>query len=470
MSDSGESTTAQLNAILVELGTLDVEELTDAQRIDLIAAAERVKGAAAACQARAALALAASQRDHDAAHGIRPERQGAGVPAQLGLAMRTSPARARRFLGTAMALGEMPHLRAALAAGETSEYRAFLAVRETAHLSLEHRTQVDTELAQRPGGIGSLGDASMDNTTRAIAQRLDPAGAVARLARAAASRRVSLRPAPDNMTRLSAVLPLSDGVAVYAALQEAAETARATGTAEGRARGALMADELVARVTGHSAGVPATVEIDLTMSTDTLLNTDASDEAADQADSQGDSQAGSQGGTESRQESAYLAGLGPIPADLARQIVREADQVWLRRLFLSPDTGQLVAMDSRRRLFDGALRRLVVLRDQQCRTPWCDAPIRHVDHVVPAADGGTTSADNGQGLCEACNYAKQSTSLRQRPGSEGSVETVTATGHRYRSAPPRLPGAPPPPQQSPTPTPSRLEPVHRAWLDLVLGA
>jgi len=48
-------------------------------------------------------------------------------------------------------------------------------------------------------------------------------------------------------------------------------------------------------------------------------------------------------------------------------------RVWVRRLYTNPEDGQLVAMDSRRRLFDGMLRRMVILRDDTCLTPWCDA-------------------------------------------------------------------------------------------------
>jgi hypothetical protein len=143
---------------------------------------------------------------------------------------------------------------------------------------------------------------------------------------------------------------------------------------------------------------------------------------------------------------ARVDGYGPIPAALARQIVRDADRTWLRRLFTRPADGSLVAMDSRRRVFDGELRRFLVVRDEVCRTPWCDAPLRHVDHVVRAADGGETGADNGQGLCESCNYAKEapdwkvsrSRSLRHQ------VDLVTPTGHSYVSTPPDLPTPEPP--------------------------
>ena len=77
----------------------------------------------------------------------------------------------------------------------------------------------------------------------------------------------------------------------------------------------------------------------------------------------------------------------------------------------------------------------MAVRDQTCRTPWCDAPIRHCDHVIAVEAGGATSAGNGQGLCEECNYAKQAPgwTARPRPGPRHTIETTTPTGHRYLS-------------------------------------
>jgi hypothetical protein len=79
-----------------------------------------------------------------------------------------------------------------------------------------------------------------------------------------------------------------------------------------------------------------------------------------------------------------------------------------------------------------------------CRTPWCDAIVRHADHLTRVADGGATSAANGNGRCEACNYAKDSPGwAAAAPGTGGAghvAETVTPTGHRYATRPPPLPG------------------------------
>jgi hypothetical protein len=72
-------------------------------------------------------------------------------------------------------------------------------------------------------------------------------------------------------------------------------------------------------------------------------------------------------------EPAHLDGYGPIPAELAREIVAGActrgERVWLRRLYTHPTTGELAAMDARGRLFRGSLGRFIQLRDRVCRTP-----------------------------------------------------------------------------------------------------
>ncbi|MGH3425824.1 MAG: HNH endonuclease, partial [Nocardioidaceae bacterium] len=256
---------------------------------------------------------------------------------------------------------------------------------------------------------------------RKLAYRLDPHAVVDRARRAETERRVTTRPAPDTMAYLTALLPVAQAVAVQATLTRTADTLIASG--DHRTRGQIMADTLVQRVTGQESAAGVPVQVQLVMSLPTLF---------------GDGQ-----------EPAHLDGHGPVPAGLARDIVRNAsaaDQAWLRRLFARPDTGDLVTLDSRRRCFPRGIARFIRIRDQVCRTPWCDAPIRHIDHAVPDDAGGATSSDNGQGLCERCNYAKQAPGwkARPRPGPRHLIELTTPTGHRYRSTAPPLPGAPTP--------------------------
>jgi hypothetical protein len=161
---------------------------------------------------------------------------------------------------------------------------------------------------------------------------------------------------------------------------------------------------------------------------------------------------------------ARLVGHGPLPAPLARELLRTSPaRAWVRRLFTSPATGELLALESRRRTFPTALRSFLVARDEVCRTPWCDAPIRHADHVVRAADDGPTSVDNGQGLCERCNHAKEApdqAASRARAGPAGAITIRTPTGHTYTSTPPELPARP----MSP------VTPLERRFAELVGAA
>jgi hypothetical protein len=208
-----------------------------------------------------------------------------------------------------------------------------------------------------------------------------------------------------------------------------------------------MADDLVERVTGTPGGITG-IEIQLVMTDRTLLRGDS--------------------------EPARLPGYGIVPAAWARAAVKDAAaredgaaaaeaahsadaapgnaalDVWLRRLHTAPGTGDPTAMDSRARFFPAGLRRFIQARDHTCRTPYCDAPIRHHDHIVPWHRGGTTSHGNGAGLCEACNHTKEAPGWRAepRPGPgealrvRHTIEIRTPTGHSYHSTAPPLPGTP----------------------------
>jgi hypothetical protein len=403
-----------LSGCVDRLAGLDVSGLSEGDCIELMTESERVKGALAAAQARLTARVAEVVRERHAAAGVPAAQQGRGVAHQIALARRDSPHKGGRHLGLGTALvHEMPRTLAALGNGEISEWRATIMVRETALLSAEDRTEVDRRIGDR---IKDWGDAQVAREARKLAQRLDVGAAVKRARKAEADRHVSIRPAPDCMTYVTGLLPVAQGVAVYAALLREADARRAAG--DERGKGQIMADTLVERVTGQASAPDVPVEVDLVITDTTLFGDDPTP--------------------------AHLAGYGPIPAGVARDLVRDTRAaVWLRRLYTSPADGALITMESRRRCFDGQLRRLLVLRDQFCRTTWCDAPIRHADHPVPAADGGPTSALNGAGLCVACNHAKQAPGWAAVPDSRAGPHTLTITtptGHGYRSRAPDLPG------------------------------
>ena len=454
---------------------------TDQERVDQLAVLERVKSAVAAAQVRLTAAFVRSQEqvaqawldrarecsdagdfdgwraaraharaasfdDEGATTGqrtTRPRRRGpsglTGVAAQVALARHESPVRGAQHVRLALALTEeMPHTLAALEAGEVTEWRAQLIVTETATLTSEQRTLVDAEVAcpmREAGGggeqVGALGERELARRVRAVAYRIDAASVMARAAKAEAERRVTIRPAPDTMAYVTALLPVAQAVAAHAALTAAADTARAGG--DERGKGQVMADTFVTRLTGQPTADAVPVEVQVVMTDRALL-------AGDSAPAQ-------------------LPGYGTLPAAWARDLLtpRAPDsvnegsagaRVWLRRLYTHPDTGTLVAMDSTRRTFEAGLRRYLLTRDAgTCRTPWCDAPARHLDHIHDHADGGLTTATNGQGLCVRCNHTKQLPGFTaevlpaRQPGAPHTVRTTTPTGHTYASeAPPLLPG------------------------------
>jgi len=390
----------------------------DEARVGLLGALERLTCAAAGLQAEITAALDGSVRRAEAARGIPKERQGRSVASEVALARRESPHMGRRHVGLARILvEEMPCTRRALREGRIGEWEATILVRETACLSLEDRRTVDQRLAGDLDRLERMGLRELEGRAASLAAELDAAGCVLRRRVAESQRHVTLRPVPDTMTRLSVELPMATGVAVFKSLSQAADSARAHG--DPRSRHQVMADTLAERVLGTTDGVPVPVEIGLVVSDQVLLGTG--------------------------EDAAYVAGYGPIPAELARELAKQAGEhgrATLRRLYRSPESGQLVAMDSRSRCFRGGLARFIRLRDQVCRTPWCDAPIRHSDHLDPVAADGQTSHENGAGLCEACNYAKQAPgwSTRVLDTDQHTIEIRTPTGQVHRSTAPPLPG------------------------------
>ena len=164
-------------------------------------------------------------------------RRGRGVANEIALARRDSPARGGRHLGFAKALvHEMPHTLGALESGALSEWRATLIVRESACLQVEDRRALDAELCGDPTSLDGMGDARVAAAAKAIAYRLDPHAVVDRAAKAENERTVTIRPAPDTMTYLTALLPVAQGVSVYAALRREADT-RCDGRSRGQAAG-----------------------------------------------------------------------------------------------------------------------------------------------------------------------------------------------------------------------------------------
>ncbi|ADG77179.1 HNH nuclease OS=Tsukamurella paurometabola (strain ATCC 8368 / DSM / CCUG 35730 / CIP 100753/ JCM 10117 / KCTC 9821 / NBRC 16120 / NCIMB 702349 / NCTC 13040) OX=521096 GN=Tpau_0538 PE=3 SV=1 [Tsukamurella paurometabola] len=351
------------------------------------------------------------------AAGVAQERWEAGVASEVALALRVSPHRATAMLSRAKTLErDLPATLSRLRDGDISPEAVEVIVAGVSHLEPRLKGEADTVLCGEGFAASGLGLKRLQDRVKEVSYQLDAQATVDRAALAAKDRRVTIRPAPDCMARVSILLPVAQAVGLYAAVKTAADSVFGT-PGESRSRGQIMADTAFARITGRDAadGVPVTVN--LTMPATVLL--------------------GEESGI------AHLTGGGTLPAEIARHLVGRASEKaigWVKRLYVQPDSGAVVGLDSRSRLFPAGLAELIAARDRYCRTPYCDAPIAHTDHITAHAHGGATSLHNGQGLCAACNYAKEAAGWSSRtvddPSGRHTVETRTPTGHLHRSTAP----------------------------------
>lgn len=485
-----------------------VERIGAADAVDLVRRLEELSGVIVAAQARLAVVVDAHTRDAQARRGVPVGKRGAGVASQLGLARRESPTRAGIRLGLAKALTtELPATMEALAAGETSEYRALLVARATAVLEPDVRRGVDAIIGPELVGLSDAGvrsraaslsyradpqafaaAAARSAEERYVSVRPAPTvmaqvtgcvpaadgvacwaalDSAARSAQSAGDERSLAQLRADLFVeRLTGRNPLTDGPDIEVGIvmtdrsllgtqspDAGASSPRAARTSPGESHQtcAVLSPVKQASAVDASLSSPAPGAGGFTAGTRSSRIEATQVGAAETA-----ATAECSCGTEADagvDDPAYLIGYGPVPAPWARAIIRgergdpssvSEQRVFWRRLFTARD-GSVQDIDTRRGHFSGPLRRAIVYRDQVCRTPWCGAPINQVDHVVRVADGGGESWINGQGLCQACNLAKEAPGWRTAAAATGPpgerdhlVVTTTPTGHTYRSRPPPI--------------------------------
>ncbi|MDD9206994.1 DUF222 domain-containing protein [Georgenia sp. 10Sc9-8] len=130
-------------------------------------------------------------------------------------------------------------------------------------------------------------------------------------------------------------------------------------------------------------------------------------------------------------EVAHLDGYGPVPPQLARTLAMGG--VW-RRLVTDPVSDALLDVGRRRYRPPAELARHVRMRDGTCVRPGCTTPAAQcdIDHTVPWAAGGETSATNLGALCFRDHRVKSSGAFTVTQVAPGVFEWTTAAGLRYR--------------------------------------
>ncbi|HKA70070.1 MAG TPA: DUF222 domain-containing protein, partial [Actinomycetes bacterium] len=328
-------------AVAPALADLDPAAVDDAVLVDAIMAAERPVSFAAARQAVLVAELASRRVGADPGGGEF-------VADEIGAALRISRVAASRRLGFALDLARLPGTSAALRAGVIDVPRARAVADATGCLPDGLARAVETRVL--PNAAEQTA-AQLRASARRAVLAADPAAAQRRHQQQVALRRVELRPLPDGMAELWALLPADQAVAVYTTLDRHARRAR-----QDRRLGvdARRADALVALVTraapvpddpGADRPRPSRALVHVTVPATTLLGLD--------------------------DQPGELAGYGPIPAGLARMLA--AGGTW-RRLLTDPRSGALLELGRTTYVPPAALADQVRARDVTCRFPGCRRP------------------------------------------------------------------------------------------------
>ncbi|MDN6329323.1 MAG: HNH endonuclease signature motif containing protein [Brachybacterium sp.] len=415
----GDVDVAAARRVLAQVGAdgaLGLDRLSVTETIAVLSRLQELSGAVAAVQARALIHLEDAVKEDCRRREETPQQALKVARAETSAAMKQSTSCAGQSMSSCRRLvRSMPGMLTALAHGRIVSSSAHGVGRTMAPASPEQRSQVDQILAAHLPYLEDCGPQEWASEAEKVLHGLDPHGAAERHRMAKKDRSVTVRRGEHGMCTLTARLPGLDGARIRKGLSIAAEKARAHGDRRGHQQ--IMADLFADALIGRGEGIdPSTLEIGVVITDRSLL-------APDHADA------------------ATIEGYGAVPYEHVREEMQEAMSAAeedpelapaLRRLYADADDGQLIAVESAARSFPPALARFLQIAHQTCRAPHCDANIRQNDHVIPVAQGGSTSLDNGNGLCAADNQKEEAGQsvrvVRDENGKRRTVEWTTRYG------------------------------------------
>ena len=445
--------------VLAALAAIDPNSLPLPSRIDYLTAIERQQSWLQALMQRAIVAVAGREatESDDPIYGIDDaERE------DVSTALRLSPTSAQIKIDIARALtNHLPNTCSALAVGEISAAHATAIARESVSainkglpesviFEIENRAIAYSEF-HTPGQVGNL--------VRKVIAQSTPEQFEESVADARQMRRVSCYNDIDGMSTVVAILPAHEaqvvmnsieafilrskrlcslcesektsqvkgplGVQVVSANSSGSAATSAAGNftfddgeidcnhmgGDDRSKDMKRADALTAiassylastidEVTPHRRPLTVNVTIDLP----TLLGL---------AENPGE-----------------LAGYGPIPASVAREIA--ADAKW--SLFITdPITGNLLDFGRQHYEPPQALKDFLIARDRTCRFPGCrrSATLSDLDHAQSWDSGGSTSLENLGALCRRHHKLKTHHKWEVESYPDGSCKWRSPAGKEF---------------------------------------
>jgi hypothetical protein len=436
---------ASTREVVEALEDVSVCDVPDAALVDLVVGWQQVVGLAVASQAHVVRELLAR------GYGFS-----SGLPEELGAALAWTTRSSQAMVARAEQLGALPAVEAGLRDGALDTRKVDLLLDELAALSVGTEALVDQaaveEACERVSAVAVERGADLTTTQlRRVLRReliaVDAAVTHERVVRARADRSVQVEWAPDGMAWVSAFLPAPDAMVVRTVLDAAADASASVlddRTADQRRADAFVsifttiADTGVLPCGEHLPVRRGTrPHIQVTVAASTLLGLD--------------------------EAPAELAGFGPIPAGVARQIA--TDGTW-RRLLTDAQDGTLVERGSTTYRPGAVLGAHVIARDVVCTFPGCVRTAKNceLDHIEPYRTGQTnrpqTRADNLHAVCKHHHDLKTEGHWKVRRDIVGGgvvwtsragltyaihPEPVLASPATWKHAPHEPPDANPPP-------------------------
>lgn len=461
-----------------ELSGLGAYEL-----VEYVAGCERVASAMLALQARGVAELMRRQQMRPLAGAratVDPARITAlEVAARLARSSREGDALVARA-GYLTAV--LPDTFAAWSAGVIDTEKADLIGRKLGRL--------DDGLARRVEAavLGEAPAVTVDTLRRLIAraiQRLDPKNAEQRHRRAHRDRFVRITPVDDGMAWIEAYVSAADAAAVKAVLDAGAAALKkhdqrnpgradhpgpgpdGSGTAGGTSTGAFAGAEDTRGDGGGEGRSMANRRADVLTSLAwaalaagriggcTLCRAGLKLQDAHQRPVTVNLTMPATGLLGLTDEPAELAGYGPIPAAVARELAGNA--LW-RRILTDPASGTVLDVGRTRYRPPADLAEHILLRDGTCIWPGCDRPATgpgiDIDHLRAWVDGGLTADHNLGPFCERHHTEKHETDWQVSQPQPGRFEFTSPTGHTYTREPVRtgpivaVPTDPDPPERA----------------------
>jgi hypothetical protein len=413
---------------MVRLSEIDPYSLSALDRINYLTALDRQDGWLYALRQRAIAAVAGlqpSEGDGPLFGVDEAERE------DISTALRLAPATAQSRIDIARTLvNNLPNTCSALATGEISSAHATVIARETATairngapdsiiFEIEQRAITYAEL-HTPGQLAAR--------VRTDIAKFTPEEFEEIASRATSLRRVSCYNEADGMSTVVAILPAADAQIVMNSIeafilrQEQIEHLRdgsevkfarsmSDNSEVSRTIDQKRADALSTICSNFLSEISETVTpqrrpltVNVTIDLPTLLGL--------------------------AENPGQLAGYGPIPAAVARELASDAK--W-KRFITEPQTGNL--LDYGRESYEPPqnLKDFLIARDRTCRFPGCrrSALLSDLDHAQSWESGGSTSPDNIGALCRRHHRLKTHDGWAIESFSDGSCIWTSPLGKEF---------------------------------------